>query len=135
MSGRSRSWDTVLASRLQRLLLLGDNIYAVTRDIDVMRRKYAKLAAMPSFQALRRLQGSIQIPTLDSRSLNRRSRTRIRGVRIMAATKLARVSPSRTDVAFKALGSLADDKDADVRSQMHHSLAILTPKPSRSSGQ
>jgi hypothetical protein len=53
----------------------------------------------------------------------------------MAATKLARVSPSRTDVAFKALGSLVDDKDADVRSQMHHSLAGMTPRPSRSSGQ
>ena len=37
------------------------------------------------------------------------------GVRIMAASKLARVSSSRTDVAFKALESLADDKDADVR--------------------
>src|SRR5208337_4110664 len=57
------------------------------------------------------------------------------GVRIMAATKLARVSSSRTDAAMKALGSLADDKDADVRSQMHHSLAGLTPKPSRSSGR
>jgi len=57
------------------------------------------------------------------------------GVRIMAATKLARVSSSRTCVAFKALESLADDKDADVRSQMHHPLAILTPSPSRSSGQ
>ena len=57
------------------------------------------------------------------------------GVRIMAATTLARVSSSRTEVAFKALESLADDKDADVRSQMHHSLAGLTPRPSRSSGQ
>ena len=45
----------------------------------------------------------------------------------MAATKLARVSSSRTDVAFKALESLADDKDADVRDQMHRSLAGLTP--------
>ena len=53
----------------------------------------------------------------------------------MAATKLARVSSSRTDVAFKALESLADDKDADVRSQMQRSLAALTPRPSRLSGQ
>jgi len=57
------------------------------------------------------------------------------GVRIMAATKLARVSSSRTDAAFKALKSLADDKDADVRSQMHHSLAALMPRPPRGSGQ
>ena len=40
------------------------------------------------------------------------------GVRIMAATKLARVSSSRTEAALKALESLANDKDADVRSQM-----------------
>ena len=46
-------WDAVLASRPQRLLLLGDNIYADTRDMDVMRRKYAKLAAMPGFRKLR----------------------------------------------------------------------------------
>lgn len=47
-------WDAVLACRPQLLLLLGDNIYADTQDMDVMRRKYAKLAAMPGFQALRR---------------------------------------------------------------------------------
>ena len=47
-------WDAVLASRPQLLLLLGDNIYADTKDMDVMRRKYAKLAAMPGFQAVRK---------------------------------------------------------------------------------
>ena len=57
------------------------------------------------------------------------------GVRIMAATKLATVSSSRTEGAFKALESLANDKDADVRSQMHHFRAILTPRLSWSSGQ
>jgi HEAT repeats len=57
------------------------------------------------------------------------------GVRIMAAAKLGNVSSSRTEVAFKVLKSLADDKDADVRSQMHHSLAALTPRPPRGSGQ
>ena len=46
-------WDAVLASRPQLLLLLGDNIYADTKDMDVMRRKYAKLAAMPGFRAIR----------------------------------------------------------------------------------
>ncbi|MBV8312097.1 MAG: HEAT repeat domain-containing protein, partial [Planctomycetaceae bacterium] len=56
------------------------------------------------------------------------------GVRIMAATKLARVSSSRTAVAFKALASSANDKDDEVRSQMQHSLAPLAPKPSGSSG-
>jgi len=57
------------------------------------------------------------------------------GVRIMAATKLTGVSSSRTKVAFKALESLADDKDANVRSQMQHSLAALTPRPPRGSGR
>ena len=42
-----------LASHPQLLLLLGDNIYADTKDMNVMRRKYAKLAAMPGFRALR----------------------------------------------------------------------------------
>jgi alkaline phosphatase D len=46
-------WDAVLASRPQLLLLLGDNIYADTEDMDVMRRKYAKLAAMPGFRVIR----------------------------------------------------------------------------------
>lgn len=46
-------WDAVLASRPQLLLLLGDNIYADTKDMDVMRRKYARLAAMPGFRAIR----------------------------------------------------------------------------------
>ncbi len=57
------------------------------------------------------------------------------GVRIMAATRLAGVSSSRTKVAFKALESLANDKDADVRSQMQHSLATLTPRPPRGTGR
>jgi alkaline phosphatase D len=47
-------WDAVLAARPQLLLLLGDNIYADTEDMDVMRRKYAKLAAVPGFQAIRK---------------------------------------------------------------------------------
>jgi alkaline phosphatase D len=47
-------WGAVLAARPQLMLLLGDNIYADTRDMGVMRQKYARLAAMPGFQALRR---------------------------------------------------------------------------------
>ena len=53
------------------------------------------------------------------------------GVRIMAATKLGNVSSSRTQVALKVLESLANDKDDEVRSQMHRSLAALTPRPRR----
>jgi hypothetical protein len=46
-------WDAVLASHPQLFLFLGDNIYADTKDMEVMRAKYAKLAALPGFQALR----------------------------------------------------------------------------------
>ena len=35
---------------LELIAFLGDNIYADTKDMDVMRAKYAKLAAMPGFQ-------------------------------------------------------------------------------------
>ncbi len=47
-------WKAVLASQPQLLLLLGDNIYADTKNMDVMRAKYAKLAAMPGFEAIRK---------------------------------------------------------------------------------
>ncbi len=47
-------WKAVVASQPQLLLLLGDNIYADTKNMDVMRAKYAKLAAMPGFDTLRK---------------------------------------------------------------------------------
>jgi alkaline phosphatase D len=47
-------WDAVVATRPELVLLLGDNIYADTLDMNVMRAKYAKLAAMPGFQLLRK---------------------------------------------------------------------------------
>ena len=43
-----------MATRPELTLLLGDNIYADTLDMNVMRAKYAKLAAMPGFQLLRK---------------------------------------------------------------------------------
>ncbi len=46
-------WDAVVATRPELMLLLGDNIYADTLDMNVMKAKYAKLAAMPGFQLLR----------------------------------------------------------------------------------
>ena len=46
-------WDAVAATRPELLLMLGDNIYADTEDMDVMRAKYARLAAVPGFKALR----------------------------------------------------------------------------------
>ena len=47
-------WDAVVATRPQLVLLLADNIYADTLDMNVMRAKYAKLGAMPGFQLLRK---------------------------------------------------------------------------------
>ncbi len=46
-------WDAVAATRPELLLLLGDNIYGDTENMDVMKAKYDKLAAMPGFKALR----------------------------------------------------------------------------------
>jgi alkaline phosphatase D len=47
-------WNAVVAAKPELTLLLGDNIYGDTLDMDVMRAKYAKLAAMPGFQLLRK---------------------------------------------------------------------------------
>ena len=46
-------WDAVAAFRPDVLLMLGDNIYGDTEDMDVLREKYAQLAAQPGFAALR----------------------------------------------------------------------------------
>jgi alkaline phosphatase D len=40
-------------TRPELFLFLGDNIYADTEDMEVMRAKYAQLAAQPGFQKLR----------------------------------------------------------------------------------
>lgn len=46
-------WDAIVAARPELFLFLGDNIYADTQDMNVMRAKYAKLAAMPGYRRLR----------------------------------------------------------------------------------
>jgi alkaline phosphatase D len=46
-------WDPVLARQNDLFIFLGDNIYADTRDMELMRRKYAMLAAQPGFARLR----------------------------------------------------------------------------------
>lgn len=46
-------FQTMLQAKPQLLVFLGDNIYADTYDIDVMRAKYRRLAANKSFQSLR----------------------------------------------------------------------------------
>jgi alkaline phosphatase D len=45
-------WESVIAMKPDLFLFIGDNIYADTADMDLMRKKYAKLAAMPGYQKL-----------------------------------------------------------------------------------
>ena len=47
-------WNAIVATHPELTLLLGDNIYADTLDMNVMRAKYAQFAAMPGFQLLRK---------------------------------------------------------------------------------
>jgi alkaline phosphatase D len=46
-------WEAVLETKPDLFIFLGDNIYADTRDPEVMRAKYSMLAAKPGFQKLR----------------------------------------------------------------------------------
>ncbi len=46
-------WEPVLARQNDLFIFLGDNIYADTRDMAVMKAKYARLAAQPGFRRLR----------------------------------------------------------------------------------
>lgn len=47
-------WEAVVATKPQLFLFLGDNIYADTQDMQVMRAKYQQLADQPGFQKLRK---------------------------------------------------------------------------------
>ena len=46
-------WDAVAAAEPDLFLLIGDNIYADTNDMQVMRDKYARFNAVPGFAKLR----------------------------------------------------------------------------------
>jgi alkaline phosphatase D len=46
-------WDKIVAERPELFLFIGDNIYGDTEDMNVMRAKYAMLAAKPGFQKLK----------------------------------------------------------------------------------
>jgi alkaline phosphatase D len=46
-------WEVINERQLDLFVFLGDNIYADTRDMSVMRAKYAELAAHPGFARLR----------------------------------------------------------------------------------
>ena len=45
-------WDAVVAAEPDLFIFTGDNIYADTNDMDVMKAKYAKLGAQPGYQKL-----------------------------------------------------------------------------------
>jgi alkaline phosphatase D len=46
-------WDAIHARQFDLFVFLGDNIYADTRDMAVLKAKYAELAAQPGFARLR----------------------------------------------------------------------------------
>jgi alkaline phosphatase D len=48
-------WEAIIAAQPDVFLFIGDNIYADTTDITVMRREYQRLEADPNFQRLRAL--------------------------------------------------------------------------------
>lgn len=47
-------WDSVVETRPQRFVFLGDNIYADTEDMDVLRARYALLDKQPGYQKLKK---------------------------------------------------------------------------------
>jgi alkaline phosphatase D len=46
-------WQAVLAAKPELFLFLGDNVYGDTRDMSVLRARYAELAQQPGFAQLR----------------------------------------------------------------------------------
>lgn len=46
-------WDPIVAAKPDLFLFLGDNIYGDSKDIQVLRSKYAQLAAKPGYQRLK----------------------------------------------------------------------------------
>jgi alkaline phosphatase D len=47
-------WEAVVAARPELFLFLGDTVYGDTKDMEVLRKKYAQLAALPGWQKLRK---------------------------------------------------------------------------------
>ncbi|HEX8311278.1 MAG TPA: alkaline phosphatase D family protein [Chthoniobacteraceae bacterium] len=45
-------WETMIAQKPDLFLLIGDNIYGDTVDMDLLRAKYGKLGAQPGYQKL-----------------------------------------------------------------------------------
>ncbi len=47
-------WPAIVAVKPDLFLFLGDNVYGDTKDMDLLRAKYAKLAAVPGYQKLQK---------------------------------------------------------------------------------
>jgi alkaline phosphatase D len=47
-------WEAIVGTKPELFLFLGDNIYADTADMKVLRARYAKLAALPGYRKLRK---------------------------------------------------------------------------------
>ena len=45
-------WDAIVNTKPDLFIFAGDNIYADTEDMEVMKAKYAKLAAKPGYKSL-----------------------------------------------------------------------------------
>lgn len=48
-------WNSIIATRPDLFLFLGDNIYGDTRDMNVLREKYARFGAIPGVKELREI--------------------------------------------------------------------------------
>ncbi|HEY2250263.1 MAG TPA: alkaline phosphatase D family protein, partial [Planctomycetaceae bacterium] len=48
-------WDAIVDTKPQLFVFLGDNIYADTQDMNVLRAKYAQLAGQPGFRKLKEI--------------------------------------------------------------------------------
>ena len=46
-------WEPIVAAEPDLFIFLGDNIYGDSKDMEVLRKKYAQLAAKPGFRRLR----------------------------------------------------------------------------------
>ena len=46
-------WEAIVAKQPQLFLMIGDNIYGDTEDMEVLKAKYAQLGAQPGFQKLK----------------------------------------------------------------------------------
>src|SRR5688572_24943552 len=45
-------WKHIVEAKPELFLFIGDNIYADTEDMNLMRAKYARLAAVPGYRTL-----------------------------------------------------------------------------------